>query len=88
MGFMDKVKDMLGQHGDKVSKGVDKAGRMADSKTKGKYSDKIRTGTQKAREQAEKLGRQEGGGKGPEAGGGHGKGPDAGGGRGKGPGGV
>ncbi|SCK48508.1 MT0933-like antitoxin protein [Streptomyces sp. WMMB 714] len=76
MGFMDKVKDMLGQHSDKVSKGVDKAGKMADSKTKGKYSDQIRSGTQKAKDQAEKLGRQDGGGKGrSDSGGGRGKGP-------------
>ena len=62
MGFMDKVKGMLGQHSDKVSKGMDKAGEMADTKTKGKYSDKIQTGTQKAKDQTEKLGGQEGGG--------------------------
>ena len=73
MGFMDKVKGMLSQHSDKVSRGVDKAGKMADSKTKGKYSNQIRTGTQKAKEQAEKLGRQEGGGHG--GGKGSGKGP-------------
>jgi hypothetical protein len=70
MSFMDKVKGMLGQHSDKVAKGVDKAGQMADSKTKGKYSNHIRTGTQKAKEQAEKFGRQDGGGQGPGAGGG------------------
>jgi antitoxin protein of toxin-antitoxin system len=74
MGFMDKVKGMLGQHSDKVSRGIDKAADMADAKTKGKYSDKIRTGTQKAKEQAEKHGRQEGG---PEGRGG-GKGPKGG----------
>ena len=68
MGFMDKVKGMLGQHGDKVSRGLDKAGQMADSKTKGKYSSQIRTGTQKAKEQAEKLGRQDGGGQGGRGG--------------------
>jgi MT0933-like antitoxin protein len=61
MGFMDKVKGMLGQHSDKVTKGVDKAADMADSKTKGKYSDQIRTGTKKAKEQAEKMGKQGGG---------------------------
>lgn len=73
MGFMDKVKGMLSQHSDKVARGVDKAGKMADSKTKGKYSNQIRTGTQKAKEQAEKLGRQQGGGHG--GGKGSGKGP-------------
>jgi hypothetical protein len=74
MGFMDKVKGMLGQHSDKVSKGIDKAAGMADSKTKGKYSEQIRSGTRKAKDQAEKYGRQEGG---PEGRGG-GKGPQGG----------
>jgi hypothetical protein len=69
MGFMDKVKGMLGQHSEKVSKGIDKAAGMADSKTKGKYSEQIRSGTQKAKQQAEKYGREGGsggGGKGPQ----------------------
>ncbi|SCK49807.1 antitoxin [Streptomyces sp. WMMB 322] len=61
MGLMDKVKGMLGQHGDKVSKGIDKAADMADSKTKGKYSEKIRSSSRKAKEQTEKYGREGGG---------------------------
>ncbi|OEV09068.1 antitoxin [Streptomyces nanshensis] len=69
MGFMDKVKGMLGQHSEKVSKGIDKAADMADSKTKGKYSDQIRTGTQKAKEQTDKYGRQGGGSEGGHGGG-------------------
>lgn len=78
MGFMDKVKGMLGQHSEKVSRGIDKAASMADSKTKGKYSDKIRTGSQKAKEQADKLGREEGGSAGGPEGKGGGKGPEGG----------
>lgn len=71
MGFMDKVKGMLGQHSEKVTKGIDKAAGMADAKTKGKYSDRIRTSTQKAKDQAEKYGREggsggRGGGQGPQ----------------------
>jgi hypothetical protein len=75
MGFMDKVKGMLGQHSEKVSKGIDRAGQMADTKTKGKYSSQIRSGTEKAKQQTDKLGRQEGegGGKGGDKG--SGKGP-------------
>ncbi|NLU65701.1 antitoxin [Streptomyces sp. HNM0574] len=72
MSFMDKVKGMLGQHGDKVTKGIDKAAQVADSKTKGKYSNQIRSGTQKAKDATERLGREggqggsgNGGGKGP-----------------------
>lgn len=75
MGFMDKVKGMLSQHSDKVSKGLDKAGHMADTKTKGKYSSQIQSGTEKAKDQAEKLGRQEGGGEGHRGHKGGGKGP-------------
>jgi hypothetical protein len=70
MTFMDKVKSMLGQHEEKVSRGVDKAAKMADSKTKGKYSEQIKSGTDKAKNAAKQYGRDqnrggEGGGKGP-----------------------
>ncbi|MBO8201226.1 antitoxin [Streptomyces smyrnaeus] len=83
MGFMDKVKGMLGQHGDKVQQGVDKAAKLADSKTKGKYSDKINTGARKAKDATQRLadeGRGQGGsGNGPSGsgptGGGSGSGP-------------
>lgn len=68
MGFMDKVKGMLGQHGDKVTKGIDKAAKVADSKTKGKYSSQIRSGSQKAKDAADRYGK--GG-----SGGGAGQGP-------------
>ncbi|MGW7517115.1 antitoxin [Streptomyces sp. NPDC054796] len=73
MGFMDKVKGLLGQHGDKVSKGLDKAAQVADSKTKGKYSSQIRTGTEKAKDAATRLGPDQGKG-GGSAGGGRGPG--------------
>lgn len=50
MGLMNKVKDLLGQHGDKVGQGLDKAAQTVDSKTDGKYSSQIRTGTEKAKD--------------------------------------
>lgn len=50
MGFMDKAKDALGEHGDKVDAGIDKAADIADEKTDGKYSDHIDTGADKAKE--------------------------------------
>lgn len=50
MGIMDKVKGMLGQHGDKVGQGLDKAAEAVDAKTGGKYSGQIKSGTQKAKE--------------------------------------
>lgn len=53
MGFLDNAKDKLtkavDQHGDKIAKGLDKAGEFADKKTKGKYSDKIEGGLGKAK---------------------------------------
>lgn len=67
MGFMDKVKGMLGQHGDKVSRGIDKAAETADSKTKGKYSDKIKSGSEKAKDATQRLGPDD---KGPDGKGG------------------
>jgi hypothetical protein len=46
----DKAKEMIGQHGDKVDEGVDRAGQFADEKTGNKHSDQIRQGTDKAKE--------------------------------------
>jgi hypothetical protein len=46
----DKAKDMVGQHGDKVDDGVDKAGRFVDEKTGNKHSDQINQGADKAKE--------------------------------------
>lgn len=69
MGFMNKVKDMLGQHGDKVGQGLDKAAEAVDSKTGGKYSKHIQTGTQKAKEAiASQSGEGKGKGKGTSSG--------------------
>ena len=50
MGFLDKAKDALEEHGDKVDAGIDKAADIADEKTGGKYSDHIDTGADKAKE--------------------------------------
>ena len=65
MSFLDKfkarAKDAVDQHGDKISQGIDKAARMADEKTKGKYSDKIDTAQQKSKGALDKLdGKQDG----------------------------
>jgi hypothetical protein len=59
MGFLDNAKDKLtkavDQHGDKIAQGLDKAGELADKKTKGKYSDKIESGLGKAKGALDKL---------------------------------
>ncbi|MET8729911.1 antitoxin [Streptomyces parvus] len=72
MGFLDNLKAKLGpakekvgdlaqQHGGKIEQGLDKAARTVDQKTKGKYSDKIDSGTRKAKEAVDKLGQKDGG---------------------------
>lgn len=62
MGFMDKAKQMADkavdaakQNTDKIGQGIDKAGDMADKATKGKYSDKIDSFQDKAKDQVDKL---------------------------------
>lgn len=52
----DKVGDLAQQHGGKIGSGLDKAARTVDEKTKGKYSDKIQSGTQKAKDGLDRLG--------------------------------
>lgn len=66
MGFLQNLKDKLApakdkaaglaqQHGDKIEQGLDKAAKVVDEKTKGKYSDKIQTGTGKAKDAMDRL---------------------------------
>ncbi|MFC3574995.1 antitoxin [Streptomyces yaanensis] len=66
MGLLDNLKDKIGpakekvselahQSGDKVERGLDKAAKLVDEKTKGKYHDKIHTGTDKAKGAMERL---------------------------------
>ncbi len=61
MGFLDRLKgtaniakekaaEAVDQHGPQIKEGIGKAGGYLDKKTKGKYSDKIAQGTQKAGE--------------------------------------
>ncbi|WP_299540567.1 antitoxin [uncultured Streptomyces sp.] len=76
MGFLDNLKAKLApakdkaaglaqQHGGKIEQGLDKAARTVDQKTKGKYSDKINTGTQKAKDAVDRLGTKDQGGRPP-----------------------
>ncbi|AGJ57726.1 antitoxin [Streptomyces sp. NPDC053741] len=73
MGFLDnlkaklapakeKVGDLAQQHGDKIDQGLDRAARTVDERTKGKYSDKIVSGTQKAKDAVDRLGSKNEGG--------------------------
>ncbi|MFF8651930.1 antitoxin [Streptomyces griseoluteus] len=54
----DKVTDLARQHGDAVQDGLDKAARLVDERTKGKYTDKIHAGTDKAKEAVDRLGQE------------------------------
>ncbi|MEV0908060.1 antitoxin [Streptomyces hokutonensis] len=56
----DKVSGLAQQHGGKIESGLDKAAKMVDEKTKGKYSDKIQTGTGKAKDAMDRLAHKDG----------------------------
>ncbi|GAA2257755.1 antitoxin [Streptomyces amakusaensis] len=73
MGFMDqlkaklapakeKVTDLAQQHGDKIGQGLDKAAHAVDARTKGKYTDKIESGTGKAKEALDRIAHKDDGG--------------------------
>ncbi|KOU71545.1 collagen triple helix repeat-containing protein [Streptomyces sp. MMG1533] len=61
----DKVADLAQHHGDKVQHGLDKAAKVVDKKTKGKYSDRIQSGTGKAKGAMDRLAHKDS----PDAGG-------------------
>ncbi|MEV4944679.1 antitoxin [Streptomyces sp. NPDC053755] len=70
----DKVSDLAHQHGGKIDHGLDKAARLVDEKTKGKYSAKIESGTGKAKHALDRISHRDDGTPGP-AGTGTGPGP-------------
>ncbi|AVV40123.1 antitoxin [Streptomyces sp. ID05-04B] len=55
-----KVSDLALQHGDKIQHGIDKAAHVVDEKTRGKYSDRIHTGTGKAKGAMDRLAHKDG----------------------------
>ncbi|ANW17729.1 antitoxin [Streptomyces clavuligerus] len=58
----EKVSDLAQQHGGKIEQGLEKAAHAVDARTKGKYSDKIHTGTDKAKEALDRLAHKDDGG--------------------------
>ncbi|MFF4351329.1 antitoxin [Streptomyces sp. NPDC001530] len=58
----DKVSHLAHQYENKVSHGLDKAAKVVDEKTKHKYSDKIQTGTGKAKGAMDRLAHKDSGG--------------------------
>ncbi|MBC6464036.1 antitoxin [Actinomadura alba] len=61
MSIVDRVKKALGQHSDKVHRGVDELGGKLDEKTGGKYSDKIDKAERKIKNMTDDRGDQPGG---------------------------
>ncbi|MFJ4918285.1 antitoxin [Streptomyces sp. NPDC088725] len=57
----DKVSDLAQQHGDRIGHGLDKAAKTVDEKTKGKYSDKIESGTGKAKGAIDRMAQKDDG---------------------------
>ncbi|MBA2950759.1 antitoxin [Streptomyces himalayensis] len=51
----EKVSDLAQQHEDKIDRGLDKAAKMVDDRTKGKYSEKIHTRTDKAKDALDRF---------------------------------
>lgn len=51
----EKVSHLAQRHGDTIGHGLEKAAKLVDEKTKGKYSDRIQAGTGKAREAVDRL---------------------------------
>ena len=62
-----KVSDFAQRHEDKIQHGLDKAAQVVDKRTKGKYSDRIQSGTGKAKGAMDRLAHK--GDSGPAAGG-------------------
>ena len=55
----EKVSDLAQQHGGRIQHGIDKAAHVVDEKTKGKYHEKIHTGTGKAKGAMDRLAHKE-----------------------------
>lgn len=62
-----KVSDLAQRHEGKIHHGLDKAAQAVDKRTKGKYSDRIQSGTGRAKGAMGRLAHQ--GGSGPDGGG-------------------
>ena len=58
-GALDQAKEKAGELADKhnagIDHGLDKVGELADKATKGKYSDKIQSGRDKAKERIDGM---------------------------------
>lgn len=50
MGFLDKAKDLMGKHEEKIEGAIDKVAGLADDKTGGAHTDKIEKGVDAAKD--------------------------------------
>ncbi|WP_433088628.1 antitoxin [Dactylosporangium sp. CA-052675] len=48
--IVDKAKEFLGKHDNKVDEGLDKAGEQVDRRTDQQYTDQVRKGVRTAKE--------------------------------------
>ena len=55
MGIMDNLGDLAKQHEDRIEQGIEQVGNTIDDKTGGKYTDKIDTGVEKAKDALDGL---------------------------------
>ncbi|MFC1419885.1 antitoxin [Streptacidiphilus cavernicola] len=51
----EKAGELAGKHNAHIDQGLDKVGEFADKATKGKYSDKINSGRDKAKERIDDI---------------------------------
>ena len=54
MGIFDKAKDAMGEHGEQVDAGIEKAGDFVDERTDSKYVDQVDQGQEVAKEKLRK----------------------------------
>ena len=54
MGIFDKAKDAMGEHGEQVDAGIEKAGDFVDERTDSKYVDQVDQGQEMAHEKLRK----------------------------------
>jgi hypothetical protein len=56
MGFMDKLKGLVGGHKDQAEQGIDKAADVADEQTAGSHTAQIDSADEEGKEGIDKLG--------------------------------
>lgn len=54
MGIFDKAKDAMGEHGEQVDAGIEKAGDFVDERTDSKYVDQVDQGQEMTKEKLRK----------------------------------